>query len=60
MTRQDMEHQAVLAALAFGSHHSYVNPGFTPHEWVLTAMETVYKYGVDDGREEATTGMGDG
>lgn len=52
MEKHDMEHHAVLAALAFGRQHSYVTPGFKPHDWVLEAMMTVYRFGFSDGHDE--------
>ena len=43
---------AQMAAFAYGSEHSYVVPGFEPHEWVYAAMLEAMKSGRDDGWRE--------
>lgn len=51
MTPEELTLLAVEAALAYGREHSYVSPGFKPHEWVIKAMIEAYNLGHEDGYE---------
>ena len=48
MNKAQLVELARNTALARGKEHSYVVPGFEPHEWVIDAMWAAYCAGFAD------------